>query len=323
MKRSRMTLSVLATMLVVVGLSVHFLHLDTLAWQNWKLNRQPVPANAFGLGRYQVDIEAQRIAGLDEGLSALTYNSDSNTLLGVTNNEPLVVELSLEGKLLRTIRIEGVSDTEGFTYIGNNRYVIAEERKQRLLEIEILPGVEVIDTSTAPSLTIAVDKAHNKGLEGLSWDHQTQQLLVVKERDPMRVLTIDGFIGGIASPPNIRINYKPELTAARLFMADLSSLTIDQLSGNLLLLSDQSHMVVEYAENGKPLSLLGLWRGMSGLSRTVPQAEGLAVDNQRRVYIVSEPNLFYRFVPVTPELSDATEPLQQPERRANQRSVVD
>lgn len=297
MKRSRIALSALAILVILAGLALHLLHLDTLLWQHWQLNRQPVTGNAFGLGRYQVDIEARPILGLDDDLSALTYNHDSNTLFGLTNDEPLLVELSLDGELLRVIRVDGVSDMEGLTYIGANRYVIAEERKQRLLEIEVPPDAEVIDTSQAPSLTIAIDKTHNKGLEGLSWDHQTQQLLVAKERDPLRVLTVDGFIGGIGSPPNIRINYKPELTSDKLFMSDLSSLSVDKASGNLLLLSEQSHMVVEYTADGTPLSLLGLWRGMSGLSRTVPQAEGLTVDNQRRIYIVSEPNLFYRFTP--------------------------
>ena len=56
-------------------------------------------------------------------------------------------------------------------------------------------------------------------------------------------------------------------------------------------------MMVEYDEEGHPRSLLGLWRGMGGLQQTVPQAEGLAIDRQRRLYMVSEPNLFYRFVP--------------------------
>ena len=57
-------------------------------------------------------------------------------------------------------------------------------------------------------------------------------------------------------------------------------------------------MVVEYSPDGQPLSMLGLRRGFHGLQRTIPQAEGLAIDSQRRIYVVSEPNLFYRFVPV-------------------------
>jgi uncharacterized protein YjiK len=37
------------------------------------------------------------------------------------------------------------------------------------------------------------------------------------------------------------------------------------------------------------------FRGFHGLKQTVPQAEGVALDDDGTVYIVSEPNLFYVF----------------------------
>ncbi|WVM91121.1 SdiA-regulated domain-containing protein [Halopseudomonas pachastrellae] len=63
-------------------------------------------------------------------------------------------------------------------------------------------------------------------------------------------------------------------------MRDLSSLSLHDETGHLLLLSDESNMLVEYDEDSHPRSLLGLWRGMHGLEHTVPQAEGLAMDEQ-------------------------------------------
>ena len=286
-----------ALVLLFAGAALHYLHLDVLLWQNWKLNRQPMPEQAFNLGRYRVDIEALSILELDDDLSALTYNSDSDTLFGLLNGEPLIVELDLDGRLLRRIRVEGVSDMEGLTHIDGNRYVIAEEHRNRLLQIEIPPEAIELEVSTAPSLTIALGSDDNKGMEGLSWDDEQQRLLVVKERDPMQVLAITGFVGQPDNASSISINLEPTLSPDQLFMRDLSSLTLDSRTRHLLLLSDESHMVVEYAADGTPLSLLGLWRGMSGLRNTIPQAEGLAIDSQRRVYVVSEPNLFYRFVP--------------------------
>ncbi|WP_185267686.1 SdiA-regulated domain-containing protein [Halopseudomonas xiamenensis] len=287
----------LVLLLLVAGGTLHYLHLDVLLWQNWKLNRQPMPAQAFNLGRYRVDIEALPIPELDDDLSALTYNSDSDTLFGLLNGEPLIVELSLDGQLLRRIWVEGVSDMEGLTHIGGNRYVIAEEHRHRLLQIEIAPDAVELDVSGAPSLTIDLGGDDNKSLEGLSWDEQHQRLLVVKERDPLQALVVTGFANQDSGASAISISLEPTLSPDRLFMRDLSSLTLDSQTRHLLLLSDQSHMVVEYGADGTPLSLLGLWRGMSGLRRTIPQAEGLAIDSQRRVYVVSEPNLFYRFIP--------------------------
>jgi len=287
----------LMLLLLVAGGTLRYLHLDVLLWQNWKLNRQPMPEQAFNLGRYRVDIEALSIPELEDDLSALTYNSDSDTLFGLLNGEPLIVELSLDGQLLRRIRVSGVSDMEGLTHIDGNRYVIAEEHRRRLLQIEIPADAQELDVSGAPSLTIALGDSDNKGLEGLSWDEQRQRLLIVKERDPLQVLVVTGFADQTGGSSEISISLEPTLAPADLFMRDLSSLTLDSSTRHLLLLSDESHMVVEYGADGQPLSLLGLWRGMSGLRNTVPQAEGLAVDSQRRVYVVSEPNLFYRFVP--------------------------
>ena len=48
-------------------------------------------------------------------------------------------------------------------------------------------------------------------------------------------------------------------------------------------------------KRGNPISMLPLWRGFRGLTTSVPQAEGVALDSADRLYIVSEPNLFYRF----------------------------
>lgn len=297
------------TLLMVAGYTfLHSNNLDVLLWQSWKLNRQPMPEQAFDLGRYKVDIEALPIPELEDDLSALTYNSDSDTLFGLLNGTPLIVELSLDGKLLRSILIKGVEDMEGLTHVSGDRYVVAEERRRRLLEIEIPDDAVELDVTDAPSLTVALDEEpDNKGLEGLSWDAQRQRLMVVKERDPMRVFVVTGFVGQ-PEDASISIHLEPSLQPDNLFMSDLSSLSADSLTGQLLLLSDESHMVVEYSADGQPLSLLGLWRGMSGLSRTVPQAEGLTVDSQRRIYIVSEPNLFYRFAPVNPSAAQPATP---------------
>ena len=81
----------------------------------------------------------------------------------------------------------------------------------------------------------------------------------------------------------------------RLFVRDLSSLQYDEGSGHLLALSDESRLVLELDVDGEPISSLSLLRGMQGLKRSVPQAEGLAMDEAGTLYLVSEPNLFYVF----------------------------
>ena len=53
--------------------------------------------------------------------------------------------------------------------------------------------------------------------------------------------------------------------------------------------------MVELDVDGRPISTLSLLRGMHGLKRSVPQAEGVAMDDRGVLYLVSEPNLFYVF----------------------------
>jgi uncharacterized protein YjiK len=70
----------------------------------------------------------------------------------------------------------------------------------------------------------------------------------------------------------------------------------------LLALSDESGLILELDLAGEPISSLLLWRGLHGLKRRVPQAEGLALDDRGVLYLVSEPNLFYRFAKPEPPL---------------------
>ncbi|MCY1248279.1 putative protein YjiK [compost metagenome] len=63
----------------------------------------------------------------------------------------------------------------------------------------------------------------------------------------------------------------------------------------MLALSDESRLILELDIDGRPLSTMSLSKGRQGLQKTVPQAEGIAMDDDGTLYLVSEPNLFYVF----------------------------
>lgn len=289
-------------LMVVLGLSL--LGLLLLA-QHWRLFERGWFAveewqhaaewreRSLWLPDYRVDIEAQPIAGLANDVSALTYDPDRRSLFTVTNRQAELVELSLHGQVLRRIPLTGFGDAEAVEYIAPGTYVISDERAQRLFRVHVDERTRWLDAADSEQLSLGLGLNGNKGFEGLAYDRQKRRLFVAKERDPLRILEITGFPSG-EQRLNLRVADDPKRDR-RLFVRDLSSLQFDERSGHLLALSDESRLVVELDVDGRPISTLSLLRGMHGLKRSVPQAEGLALDEAGELYLVSEPNLFYRF----------------------------
>ncbi|MFV3331397.1 SdiA-regulated domain-containing protein [Pseudomonas sp. NY15437] len=244
---------------------------------------------------YRVVLEAQPIQGLEENVSALTFDPDRQTLFTVTNKRNELVELSLEGKVLRRVALHGFGDTEAIEYISRNVYVITDETHQRLLRVELHDDTTELRADDAQQLALALGRGGNSGFEGLAYDSQGKRLFVAKERNPVHIYEVRGFPYEQSQQP-VAVHVVEDLRHNRnLFVRDLSSLQYDERSGHLLALSDESWLVLELSADGEPISSLSLLRGMHGLRRSVPQAEGIAMDDEGTLYLVSEPNLFYVF----------------------------
>ena len=259
-------------------------------WQHGEQWRE----RSLWLGDYRVAIEARPIGEISD-VSALTYDPDRRSLFSVTNKPAKVIEISLQGDLLRTIDLEGFGDPEAIEYVAPGTYVIADEREQRLVKVRINDDSRVIDAADFQQLSLGIGLNGNKGFEGLAYDAKNQRLLVAKERDPVRIFEVLGFPHVDESTPlALQVNTDPKRDA-RLFVRDLSSLDFDAATGHLLALSDESRLVIELSAEGKPISTLSLLRGQQGLQRSVPQADGVASDDSGNLYLISEPNLFYVF----------------------------
>jgi len=263
-------------------------------WFNLKTWWQPAQ-QSIGLDRYRVVIEARPIDGLEEDISALTFDPDRNSLFTVTNKNPELIELSLEGRILRRVPLTGFGDPEAVEYVGRDSYVITDEREQRLIRVRLTEDTPFLDAKDAEQLTLGIGLNGNKGFEGLAYDLQGKRLFVAKERDPMLIYEVHGFPHDNPEQPYAVHVVQDQKRDSKLFVRDLSSLQFDERSGHLLALSDESQLVLELDVTGRPLASLSLRKGFQGLSQSVPQAEGIAMDDAGTLYLVSEPNLFYVF----------------------------
>lgn len=294
---------VLLGLMVIVAVVLIALAQDYRLFQRgWFNLKQMLPfseqfSDSLALGAYRAVIQAQPIAGLEDDVSALTFDPDRRSLFTVTNQKSELIELSLTGQVLRRIRLLNFGDPEAVEYISEGVYVITDESRQRLIKVRVDDATHTLDADQAQQITLgfATGGGDNKGFEGLAYDHEGQRLFVAKERNPVRIYEVQGFpLLDSSQTLSLNITDNPDRDAS-LFVRDLSSLQFDTATGHLLALSDESHLVVEIDTRGRPLSTLSLLRGQQGLKATVPQAEGVAMDDQGTLYLISEPNLFYVF----------------------------
>lgn len=255
-------------------------------------------ANRLRLERYRADIDAMPIVGVSDNASGLTYHAGHDTLFSVINRPPQIIELSTDGQLKRTIPVRGIADLEGITHIRNNEFILADEATHQLIHVEIADNQLEVDTTNRPRIGLAIDQTQNLGFEGVSWDHAQHRLFVVKEKHPLRLFELSGLETLLDTRPiNLQIREWVPSDSASLLISDLSSLTYHEESGNMLILSDESRLIVELGHDKRASGLLTLKGGTHGLKKDVPQAEGISVGRAGEIYVISEPNLFYRFVP--------------------------
>lgn len=239
---------------------------------------------------YRAIIQAKPLKDLeDDETSDLTYNPQSKTLFTVTGKEPLLVELTLEGEVLRRIALIGFSNPEGVAMLSDGNMAITDERRRTLSIFKLGPVAVELRAIDTREFDLGDKDGGNKGFEGIAWDPAQQRLLLGKERSPtaMYSWSSDGTAG-------LEGKMEP-LPSDQLYMRNLSALSVDPRTGHSLVLSAQSKLLLELDERGQPVSFISLWGGMNGLHNSIPRAEGVAIDEQGTIYMVSEPNLFYVF----------------------------
>ncbi|MEH3087354.1 MAG: SdiA-regulated domain-containing protein [Xylophilus ampelinus] len=304
-----LTASLLAALGYGVYVAVRFHHVDNHLYRWWTgRDARAAPRSAepgLRLDRYRMDGAARPVEGIDRNLSGLAFDAERQRLIAVVNRPATLLLLDLEGRVTGRHRLRNASDVEGVAFLGGGRIALVEEGTRRVL-LATLPrdGRDAdMDLQSAPSLRLdfgdgagaaaAPGARRNQGLEGVGYDPARDQLYVVKEHSPRGLYRITGW--GRPEPDAPAAFAIEDLSAwlrQSVGATDLSSIEVDPDTGHLLLLSDESQSLVELDRQGARVGALRL--------DGVPQAEGVALGSDGTVYLVSEPNLFYRLRPGAP-----------------------
>lgn len=241
---------------------------------------------------YRVTINAKALPALKGGLSGLTWNKDTQTLFAVTDDPSWILELSSEGDILRRISLDKSADLEAIEYIGNDRFYLSKEKSGTLAIVTIHRDTQTVNISEAETYRPAIQASKpNSGVEGLAWKPELSRMVTAQEKKPIHLFNIlenEGAFKTDKSPFN-------ELMLSW-YVRDISAMDFDGSTSTLYILSDDSQKVV-LVDSEHKLKFMPLDKGHYGLKQGIPQPEGIATDGKGNLYIVSEPNLFYKFSP--------------------------
>ena len=245
------------------------------------------------LSDYLLENEPRAIPCIKKNLSGITFNQTTKTLFLITNSPERIHEISRSGVCLREINLNDFDDTEGLDYLFGNTYAIVQERRHSLHIVNIeKDALEIGPLDSINSITINFTHHNTHGFEGITYNKSNNAFYLVNEKKPLQLIKIQGLLEN----KNITITLEPNVIRYDLFMDDFSDLHFDPITQHLLVLSHETRFLAEVTLEGKYISFMELEKGYSGLMKDIPQAEGVAMDDARNIYIVSEPNLFYKFV---------------------------
>lgn len=268
----------------------------SMHWDNrgvlWLVERFESPASreaSVWLPDYRAVIDAKLLPGMEKDeASDLSYNPQTKTLFSVMGKNPFLVELTLQGDVLRKMPLNGWNNPEGVTVMENGLMAVVDERQHSLTIIKVDASTTALNKADFSSYDLGPSKDQNKAFEAITWDKRNQQLVLGEERPPaLFTWKSDGS--------QTLVGDKQKLASTELDMRNLSALAVDPRTGHLLVLSADSHLLLELDEKGKQVSFMTLLGGFNGLKDTIPRAEGVTMDESGNLYFVSEPNLFYRF----------------------------
>lgn len=227
---------------------------------------------------YSASSNSRSLPFVSGDLSGITYVPDTNTFFLVQNNGGGIWEVDSEFNNLRTIQLSGAGDTEDIVYLGNNEFALVEESSRLLI---VMIGPTATQLSAGDFQHIQFDSySGNSGYEGVAYDPILETFYLVKEKSPKRIRS---FVRPSTSD-NTTIEADTPFNAEGLPASDLSAVALDSRTGRLLILSDESHKLMD-------VGLDGVVHGQLAMADAT-QHEGVAMDSSFNIFITSEPRSY-------------------------------
>jgi uncharacterized protein YjiK len=224
--------------------------------------------------------------------SALTYSRDTNSLYVVGDEGGPIVRYSTTGQFLDSFSMLGPTskpDTEGITYLGNGKFLVADERAQTGYVYTYAAGT----TASFSSAHVFGATVGNIGLEGVAYDPATNSVWGVKETAPQAVYKMTNF-----NQPGQSVIENPGapggLHPSRLGLTDLSDIYAMSASlafvgtdreMNLLILSQEANKIIEMTRDGTKVGTIDIsFLGSHSI-------EGMTMDDLGNIYLSAEDTL--------------------------------
>ncbi len=256
-------------------------------------------------GNYYLATSTTAFLGFTD-ISGVKYYPRNNTLLlnKNTNAAQTIYELTLDGRLLRTVSLPGFSDPEALDVMYDNILVIGEENTigtstgSKLVIIELPDNATSINRNNGTVIdlsgTIPID---NQSVEGVAYDPHRDVFYVAEEN-----LGTDANIFRVTRDGTITTIWNPDTTTmSNLNIGDFSDLYYDYNTDHLFVAVDQCYnqsnglagcdQILEIDLNGNVIDRIHAPNGFN-------QVEGIGFSpDGESMYIVGEPGMFawYKF----------------------------
>lgn len=259
-----------------------------------------VPGNGSGAEPLNTYTHLARNVPLTEisEASTLCYNRDTGTLFSIGDEGEAICEFGTDGSfkskmLIQTRRPDGskaLVDSEGLAYLGNSRFMIADERPMTGLLTNYQSGTTAA-AGDFPSVLfdpLYVDNSNN-GLEGVCYDPVNGTVWGVKEHSPFAIYQMSGYEGPspVVTKPFLaqkfnKLGYLTDIADLFLMANSQHFTAADPRRMNLLILSQENNLILEMTRAGEVVDSLDI--SFVG-KHTI---EGITMDDEGTIFLASE-----------------------------------